>query len=114
MAWKYRHVHDYLTWYRKARAHTEGGGTMQTNWAGPTLDADGFREEFRKALDNRINLKVGPYPTGRKYDSDYQAACWQDSNDLRAHLQRRVRIYQWRTAECRARFSGLLARYDED
>lgn len=72
------------------------------------LNAAEFRAEMLRALEERIALKVGPAPTGRKHSPDYQRGLLQDANDLRA-IHRRVRVYQLRTPELHRRFAHLLA-----
>ncbi len=50
---------EYLAAARKAFAVTAAGGSVRTYWTNRTLDANGWREEFRTAHDKRINVKAG-------------------------------------------------------
>ena len=128
MRWTYEHVHEYLSWSREAFLRTASGATVRTNWAGPNLDASGFRREFIAALHNRINLKGGlpvemnacVYVPGvgrtgwRKLDSDWQSSASRDARRINEIRSRRVRVYatEITTDDWRKRFAGLFAERD--
>ena len=98
----------YADAWREGRRITAMGQKAKIFRDGPALDAVQFRAEMRRALEERIALKVAPAPVGRKHDPDYQRGLLQDANDLRA-IHRRVRLYQLRTPELARRFGHLLA-----
>jgi hypothetical protein len=50
---------EYLACCRTAFATTAAGGMVRIYWNTPILNAEGWREEFRAALDKRINVKAG-------------------------------------------------------
>ena len=77
------------------------------------MTRDEAREWFVAALQNRINTRGGLCLDSRKRDPDWQRAALQDSRALRCKLRQRVRVYQFRTSECRRRFGHLLDRYDD-
>ncbi len=107
--WKYSYISEYLSWLKKCYSTFDRGGRVQMSWAGPMLDQSAWRRKVREAMDLRINLKVRPEPIGRKYDEMYQTDLHRDKNDLHSILQRRVRIYQFRTPDVKRRFGHLLS-----
>lgn len=110
--WNYQHVRDYLAICRAAFSATAEGRRVRLSWAGRSLDAEGWRAEFRRALHRRINAKTAA-PTGRKHDPDYQIRLVRDAQRVQNRVRGRVRIYQFETPEVRARFSHLLSGYDD-
>jgi hypothetical protein len=60
--WRYDHVHDYLTFVQPRLAAIQAGND--------SVSARQWLREFRKALDRRINLKVGE-PRWRKLSDSY-------------------------------------------
>lgn len=114
MAWQYQHVHVMLAAYKRAFAALKAGGRVSMRRGEDPLDLTGFRQEFRRALDRRINLKASDgQPRGRRDCYAYDIAAWRDSRRIREILTRPIRHYQFETAEARARFGHLLARYDD-
>ncbi len=114
MAWKYQYVHEMLGAYKRAFAILKAGGRIAMRWGESDLDLAGFQQEFRRALDRRINLKVSDgKPRGRRDCYEYDIAAWRDSRRIREILTRRIRHYHFETAEARTRFGHLLARYDD-
>lgn len=111
VSWRYTYVREYLSWLKSCFAIVNNGGTVQTNWAGSQLDLAAWRKEFMSALNRRINLKVTPEPIGRKYDAMYQTDFRRDQHDIHNIVQRRIRVYQFRTPEVRRRFRHLLSSY---
>lgn len=111
--WTYRHVGEILAFYRRAREITEAGGTVRLERFGREYDADGWRRQFRAALDRRINLKAGPYPTGRKWDDDYQRNLERDCRAIRDKVRRRVALHQLVTSELRRRFGHLITPWED-
>ena len=98
----------YVQAWREGLRLTAAGQSVRLFRDGRTLNAAEFRAEMLRALEERIALKAGPAPTGRKHSPDYQRGLLQDANDLRA-IHRRVRVYQLRTPELSRRFANLLA-----
>ncbi len=79
------------------------------NWANPVVEAGKLRQEMRRALDRRINLRGG-MPSA---NDEIPAGLVRDARrlaDIRLH---RVRVYQFETELCRTRFGHLLARHDD-
>lgn len=109
--WRYAHVREILTVYRWARAELTAGRTVHLAWNGPTLDAEGYRRWFRRGLDHRINLKMGPYPTWRKLDDDYQRNLERDCRAIRDTVRHRAALHQLSTPELRRRFGHLLTEW---
>lgn len=107
--WHYRHVREMLALYRRAFAHSAGGGTVKLHWNDEPMDAAAWRREFCQALDRRINLKAGIVPAGRRASEGHQTDLRRDQHDLHATIGQRVRVYQFRTPEVRRRFGHLLA-----
>jgi hypothetical protein len=61
-----------------------------------------------------INRKAGiPDIACRKQESDYQIAIARDCRRVHDKIRHRVRVYQFETAEIRARFGHLLSSRDE-
>lgn len=110
--WRYQHVGEILAFYRWARAETEAGRPIRLSWAGRSYDADGWRRQFRLALDRRINLKVGPEPRWRKLDDRYQTEMERDCRAIRDKVQHRSSLHQITTPELRRRFAHLISRWD--
>lgn len=111
--WRYSSKPDYVRpmvgVYREAFKVLHSGGMVRMErWTGRTLDLAGFRAEFIRALNRRINAKVCDRPRGRKDCQEYQIALYRDSRRVRDCLARRVIVRQFETAEARQRFSHLL------
>ncbi len=111
--WHYRNAGDYLAIVRRIRAALDAGTLVQLSWSGPQLNQEGWQREFHKALDERINLKVGPPPRWRKLASTYQTELFRDQGKLREITLQRIRHYQFATDEVRKRYHHRLARYDD-
>ena len=62
----YRHVHEYLAF---AQAGFRGAG-VRTWWGGDRLTKEQWAAEFRKALHQRISLRIEP-PRWRKLCDSY-------------------------------------------
>lgn len=82
----------YLAFARRCFDITEAGGSVRIFWNGEHLDYAGWRQEFRKALQARINLKarmLGELPpeTGRKHDPNYQAGLMRDARRIDSYVQ---------------------------
>lgn len=105
----YRYVSEYLALAREAFAATARGQRVRLAWNGRALDAAQWRASFRRALHRRINAKGGVMSEGRKHSPEYQTGLVRDAERVRARLQRRVRFYQFETAEVRARLGHLLS-----
>lgn len=111
--WQYRYVSEMLAFYRRAREITESGGAIRLSWAGREYDAEGWRRQFRVALDRRINLKAGPEPSWRKLDDQYQTELRRDCQRIRDHSQRRIALHQIITPELRRRFGHLVTPWND-
>lgn len=111
--WTYRDAGLMLRFYRWAFAETTAGRRVQMSWCGRSLDADGWRREFRRALDHRINLKTGPYPSWRKLDDNYQRNLERDARAIRDRAQRRAALHQLSTPELRRRFEHLISPWND-
>jgi hypothetical protein len=109
--WRYDHVHEYLTFCRRAFAETAAGRRIQLSWAGCPLDREGWRRSFRKALDQRINLKAGPEPCWRKLNPAYQIDLMRDCRAIRDHATTRLAVHQIMTPELRRRFGHIISEY---
>jgi hypothetical protein len=80
-----------------------------SGWARTRKPLRQIRREARQALDRRINARVGDVAANVPMDIDLI----RDARDLDDRLRLRVRVYQWRTARMRKRFSHLLASRDD-
>jgi hypothetical protein len=92
---------------------TVSDGAVRLEWGGREYDAEGWRRQFRKALDRRINLKAGPEPPWRKLDPDYQRQLERDCRAIRDNRQRRIALHQIATPELKRRFGHLISRWDD-
>ena len=90
-SWRYGYVHEYLTYCRAVLAATENGRSVVLEYGGRPVDRAAFREQFRRALDHRINLKLGPYPSWRKLDDLLGGE--RASSALRASVERDQRTF---------------------
>lgn len=70
--------------------------------------ADYILSRLRFGMHDRINRHVPDFGVGRKWGDDYQTHLYRDSRRLR-DIANRIRVYQFESAEARARFSHLLA-----
>lgn len=115
--WTYRHVSAMLAFYRWAFAETAGGREIALSRAGQYegrgYDAEGWRREFRRALDERINLKAAPPPPWRKLDGLYQTELRRDCQRIRDNRQRRIALHQITTPELRRRFGHLIMAWED-
>jgi hypothetical protein len=111
--WTYQYVPEMLAFYRQARQITEVGGRIRLSWAGREYDAASWREQFRKALDRRINLKAGPEPCWRKLDDLYQTELRRDADNIRRHRAQRLAIHQITTPELKRRFGHLISSWED-
>jgi hypothetical protein len=102
----------YVETWRKAYAITDSGGTVRLSWAGPDLNSVTARENFRRALDRRINQRGDLHQTGRNYDADQRWRFYRDQQAIQKKLAKRVRIYQFETRVCRERFAHLLSAWE--
>lgn len=123
--WHYRNAGDYLTVQRKVRAALAVGRSVRVGeWPGHDVTTLAqWRDETRRALDRRINLKAGLASTGapagrhgwervpRKWEDDYQRSLVRDCNTLHDYLQRRIvrRGSGFETREMRKRFADFHA-----
>lgn len=112
MAWEYAYVSEMLAFYREAFRRTSAGKTIQLEWGGRAYDAQAWREQFRTALDRRINLKSGDPPNWRKLDDLYQTEQARDARNIRDHHERRLALHQIVTPELRQRFGHLISERD--
>lgn len=73
--------------------------------------------EILKALEyglhDRINKHDPKWLQGRKWQADQQADMWCDSRAVQDIIQRRVRVYQFRSQLAQRRLSHLLSNYGE-
>jgi hypothetical protein len=106
------HARRYLEKCRRIQAALDEGKLIQLDWAGPVLDRDGWRREFRALLDRRINLKAD-LPPWRKLSERYQTGLQHDQCTLYAIVNRRLRWYRFETLELNKRFAHLLVSWDE-
>jgi hypothetical protein len=106
--WRYQHVDSYLRFIRLAREMTALGGAVQLFWSNPALDAQAWIQEFRTALDKRINLKAGSPPRWRRLDPDYQAELRRDQLAYQRHILHRVRLRSVQTDIARKRLGHLI------
>ena len=116
--WTYQHVGTMLRFYRWAFAETAAGRTIALSRAGQYegrgFDAEGWRRQFRRALDRRINLKAGPVPAWRKLGEIYQTELRRDADNIRRHHTHRLAIHQIMTPELRRRFGHLISPWPRD
>ncbi len=85
----------------------------QSRYFDVRLSKDQARERLGWLVNVAIQRKAGiPDVACRKQETDYQAGLIRDWLRLR-DIRRRVRVYQFESAEVRDRFSHLLARYDD-
>lgn len=103
----------YLRWVRCCREAFETQDRVVTRRAGHALTKAEWTAEFRRALDRRINLKVGPEPLWRNLDPDYQMRLYRDRGWLE-EIGRGRRVYQFDTELMRQRFGHLLASRSDD
>jgi hypothetical protein len=81
---------------------------------GRRLDRHQARRRLTYLIDMAINRKAGiPDVPSRKHESDYQIRIFRDMRALHDRINRRVRVYQFETAEVRKRFQHLLVSRDD-
>jgi|SRR6185312_1681236 len=106
--WSYREAGDYLAWAKAAFQVCRRGGTVRLSWAGPALDLNAFRREFRGALHRRIALKGGARREAawRKLDPRYQLEQGRDARRVNAYSASRIvdPINRLATPELQRRF----------
>jgi len=73
---------------------------------------DGIFLIFANCLHNKINREY-PSNRGKKDSYDYYIKMYRDQQKIRDRANKRVRIYQFETKECKDRFSHLLSDYNE-
>lgn len=112
--WEYQHVSDYLRFIKKAQAFFQANpdGQIKIFWSSRELDQEGFKKEFRKALDIRINLKGGMAQGSRKYSDQYQVSLMRDARSIREWSSRRVICYYLGTKELKKKYAHILIRED--
>ena len=77
------------------------------------LDRQAAQRRLSMLINVAINRKAGiPDVACRKQESDYQTHLRRDQRRLQ-DIRRRIRHYQFETAEVRRRFGHLLSRYDD-
>lgn len=103
---------SYLRWTRRCLEHLrQEGATVTIHWAGPKLDLAAFREEWRRALDTRINL-AGGLLVREPRDEDYRLR--RDQQRIAEHFGRpRVRHYGLETRLVRKRCPEIHAEMQE-
>lgn len=108
--WQYQHVHDYLTMHRRVTAFfaEHPAGKVRLRWT-DEVNKEEYHREFLKALDHRINLKCGPYPSWRNWDNDQHWRFYRDQQAVQRHFAERVSIYQFETKAARKRLSHLIS-----
>ena len=113
--WRYAdgNTAAYLRWVRSCREAFHTQDRVLTQRAGRVQTKDEWTSDFRRALDRRINLKVGPEPLWRNLDPDYQMRLYRDRGWLE-EIGRNRRVYQFDTELMRRRFGHLLARRGDD
>jgi hypothetical protein len=100
----------YLAWVREVEAGIRAGRAVQTHWAARTYTTmAAWKADLLRAIHRRINDRAGGLPTGRKWGADYAAAARRDQGRIRDWVLRRVRVYQFETAEARRRYKHLLS-----
>lgn len=108
--WQYRHVHEYLNWYKQSMAFlAENPNGRVLVGHDYSVGKDQFRRDFMKALNHRINLKSAPYPNWRNWDEDQYWRFWRDQKAIKDKYEQRVAIYQFETRAARKRLSHLLS-----
>ena len=80
-------------------------------WYGKTVKA--AKRDFLHTLHKRISARGAPPPGWRKWDDDQQVKWLRDRAQIYDWLTRRVRFYQFETAECRQRFAFVLSSYED-
>lgn len=99
----------YARAWRTVKGLPAGARVKHPDWARGTVTASEMLAEMRRALQRRINIRGG-----KPQDNDpMPIELVRDSRRLDDILRRRVRVYQFESDECRARFSHLLARMDD-
>lgn len=70
--------------------------------------ADSILSTMRGMMSETINRHDRAYGIGRKWANDYQVRLWRDSRRLQ-DIAKRIRVYQFETAEANSRFADRLA-----
>lgn len=73
------------------------------------VSASEMRRQVRQALDRRINIRGGQPEANVPLD----IGLVRDAYRLDDIKQRRIRVYQFESDLCRARFGHMLARHDD-
>jgi hypothetical protein len=110
---RYPNAAAYLGWVKRCFAETKAGRRVQTNWAGPELNHEGFQQEFLRALHRRIQRNGNIEPRGRKMSHEYQTELFRDRQSIAAKRGQRIRMYYLATPELKRRFSHLLDNYND-
>lgn len=87
-----------------------GAMVGMAGWGDQVATAGEVRASCMAALQNRINARGGVVVREAR---EGDAALARDAARVRDIRVRRVRVYQFETRAARARFSHLLARYDD-
>lgn len=110
----YPHPAAYCKAWRQVLEAQGQAIEFKVDWC-TTKTPEQARQWFLDALHRRINTRGGiDKPRGKKDNSDYVRASYQDQQDIRDKVLRRIRVYQFRTPECRRRFANLLSDRWED
>ena len=110
---RYPNAAAYLGWVKRCFAETKAGRRVQTNWAGPELNHEGFQQEFLRALHRRIQRNSKIEPRGRKTDQMYQTQLFRDRQAIDDKRNRRIRMYYIGTPELKKRFAQLIDDHNE-
>lgn len=109
-----------LRWYRSfIRSGSESainpGRSGREAWRGETMTRAEAQRQLTDLIDVAINRKAGvPDVIGRRDESSHLISLRRDQRRLEDIRRIRLRVYQFETAEVRARFSHLLASFDDD
>ena len=81
-------------------------------WDHFPTDAASVLRGMREGLHARINRHLPAFGQGRKWQPEYQAGLLRDARRVQ-DMARRIRVYQFETAEVEKRFGHLLARHGD-
>ena len=106
-----------LRYYRTFLAQMEYNECLDPEgprYAAKRMTREDAAERLGFLVNVAINRKAGiPDVPGRKHETDYQTRLARDCRAVRDIVTRRLRVYQFETAEVRERFGHLLARRDD-
>ena len=83
------------------------------DWALQPKTKAQFHAFLREKLHTKISNHLPWYRRGRKWTAMEQVRMMRDCRAVRDLVTRRLRVYQFETAEVRRRFSHLLSDYRE-